>query len=133
MRRYLIQFSPLYKYGIVGLYFTLFLLYFLPPYDFYAPMYDYLSNVVGVSLFFCVREFYDAIIRRKCMWQKASIFGLSTYCVINMLYAGDYGNEYYDRIQFLSFFCITFYISAYIYVEELRDSYIKKNKKNAYI
>lgn len=101
------------------LYFVITALYFFPEFQIYENIYLYGSEICGASLFFCYREYYEAELRRKCMWQKASIIGVASYCIINIMFVGNYDLEYYDRAQFYSFFIVNCVICFFILVEEI--------------
>lgn len=122
-----------YKYGIAFLYLIIIITYSISGSDFYIRYYEQLSQLFSFGLFFCLYEYASAVVYRKCVWQKGCIVGVTSYCVINILFTGNYEILYYDIAQILSFLVASLFISTYIYVEEFEGKLSNKREKNDYI
>ena len=52
--------------------------------EWYFKWYDVISELVVI--FFCLRELRNSYVENKCKWQKASVYGVLTYCFLNIAY-----------------------------------------------
>jgi hypothetical protein len=120
------------KYSVAVLYLLIIISFYISGEDYYDKYSDYFDQSLSIGLFMCLHLFSAAVVYKKCVWQKGCIVGIAAYCIINISYSGNYGLEYYDRAQFLSFSLVSCYVSAYIYLEEIKGISYKTKRENNY-
>jgi len=91
MWKYIKRFSPLYKYGIPALLAFIIFTFIIRESTFYSMYYEVISEVI--VLWFCGREVFEAARRHKCKWQVASILGVISHCILNIIYYTNDKNE----------------------------------------
>lgn len=96
------KFSPLYKYGIPALLAFIILTFAIRDTTFYSMWYQVIGELITLS--FCAREGYEASRRHKCKWQVASILGVASYCILNIIYFTNGKNEAIMDYQWVGFF-----------------------------
>lgn len=118
MWNYIKKTTKFYKYGIPFLLAFIFLTFafsndFLSMKGFYMKYYEVIGEVVILS--FCYREFFEAFRRHKCKWQVASICGVVTHCILNIVYYTNGKNEAILDYQYAGFWMWCGIVLIYLY------------------
>jgi hypothetical protein len=101
MRKVLLSTKAAYKYGMPFLLLFCFFTFLIKDNENYSTIYTYINESVGVSLLFCYRELFEAYRRNKCKWQKTSIYGLTLFCINNIIFVGNYSHFLYFATSYL--------------------------------
>lgn len=110
----------IYKYGMPLLFFMMFGAYYLVSRDIYSIQYTFYNETFGASLMMCYREYYEAVLRGKCMWQKGSILSIATFCIMNIVFTY-YNYDYSEQCKFIGLGVGSLFIVGYLIKEELYD------------
>ncbi len=110
------------KYGLSILLFCLISTYFLRDFNWY----DNAQYVLGeiVVAVFCYREFYEAVARKKCVWQMCVIVSIYILCCLNILFYLSGWNEKYLEYKYL---ILIPFLSGTIYYYLKEKGYVNKN------
>lgn len=122
IRKLFIKTKWLYKYGMPIIFFMIVAAYNIISHDIYTFSYTIVNETLGASLFMCYREYYEAIIRGKCMWQKASIISVAVYCIMNIIFSYT-GYEDPEKWMYFGFFIGSLSIVVFFIKEEYYDRY----------
>lgn len=89
------RFAKIDKYGMPILIVMLLTIFSVKTQLCDIPYYQIFFDLWGsfLVMFFCFREMYHAYRLRKCKWQKASIIGVGLFCLVDILFYGNYINE----------------------------------------
>jgi len=101
MWQYVKKLSPLYKYGVPALLAFIMIAHGIRHTTFYSMWYEVIDELV--VLFFCAREGFEASRRHKCKWQVASILGVVSFCILNIIYFTNGKNEAIMDYQWIGF------------------------------
>lgn len=129
-KRFLLKTAWLHKYGCAVLLFSAIISYsleFITGYQLYS---DYMSEILGFGLLLCHKEFYVIYFgfkKEKCRWQKASVWGLTYYCLLNLVYIALKGTYLFKDSYYIEFGQIggltifAFVVIRYFYLEEIKN------------
>lgn len=126
MKKILLKTRLLYKYGTVSLLIIMTSLGFVAHLTEYDLFYDYINEIIGFSLYTCYRELYTCYYGfndEKCKWQKSAVWGLITFCIINLLFMEvNSDSEYLEYITYIRVggpFMFTLSVLYNIWIEEM--------------
>jgi hypothetical protein len=106
-----------YKYGIPFLLLIIMLSHVAREFSFYN---EKIFNIIGelILIFYCIREFREALLRNKCKWQKASIIGIFNYCTLNIIYYLTDKNEYIMNFNLFGIIISISFVCYYLHIEK---------------